>query len=1226
MLKKLLITLTIILTTTTLIYSQSGTLKGVIKDKKTKDPIPFVNIVIELDGKQLGGTTTNFDGNYTIKPIPPGKYDVKATFVGYKPLLIRGVIINSDKIRVLDIDMESTITTLETFEIIEYKVPLIDKDQTSTGGTMTSEEISKMSARSAQSVAVQVGGVFSRDGEMGSIRGSRTEGTVMYIDGIRVRGSSSLPKSALEQVTVITGGTPSRYGDATGGIINTTTKGPSRKFGAGVEFVTSELLDKYGYNLLGFNVQGPLIMGKDTNSSSSLLGFFIAGEASYLKDPRPYRTGVSRVKEDVLVSLEADPLRPSGLGFGTYQNSEYVHKDDIENIAAKTDADRYGINLIGKIDVRTTNNTNLTFGGTFDYGTGRLWSLENSMYNAKNNGEYITSTWRVYGRFTQRFPSDKDSKSIIKNVYYSIQADYSKYNNKNQNKDHKDDLFKYGYVGDFKTYKIKSYELGSDSVFGYNNVFVHNGFRDTLYAFTSSDINPDLSNYTQQYYNLYPLSSGYYINSELVQNGGGLLNGQLPDPVYSPYLWTNTGTPYNGYSVTNASQIGINAHGSADIGNHEVQFGLIYEQRVDRAYAYKPAGFWTLMRGLTNYHIEQLDKSSPHAVFDANGVFQDTIWYDRLYDASSQTFFDINLRKKLGLSVDGLDWIDVDNIDPSFFSVDMFSADELLNNSDRIYRGNSYVSYYGYDHTGKLLKDKPSFDDFFNDKDDDGNYTRDIGAFEPIYMAGYIQDKFAFKDLIFNIGLRVDRYDANQKVLKDPYLLFEAKTVGEVNAVDFGSSHPSNMGSDYVVYVNDVHNPSSIVGYRNEDVWYNSEGTEISDPSVLEGSTGIAPYLVDPDDNVLSSKAFKDFEPQISYMPRISFSFPISDEALFFAHYDVLTKRPTTGTRLNPASYYYIESIGQNRISNPDLKPEKTVDYELGFQQVLNKSSALRFSAYYRQMKDMVQIFKYTDAYPVSYISYNNIDFGTVKGMTISYDLRRSKNVWVKTSYTMQFANGTGSSATSGLNLVTSGQPNLRTLGPYSYDQRHQIKTTIDFRFDEGKKYNGPVINRKVKGTNKVKSIALLENTGFNITFNGGSGTPYSRQSNVTSAILGGGSSLLQGSINGSRLPWQFRIDARIDKDFSIKWGKDKEKSKKITYVNIYLQILNLLNSKNVMGVYRYTGNPDDDGFLAAAEYQNQIESNNDPQAFRDLYEIRVNNPGNYSLPRRIRLGIALNF
>jgi len=75
----------------------------------------------------------------------------------------------------------------------------------------------------------------------------------MYIDGIRVRGSSALPPSAIEQVSVILGGIPAQYGDAVGGIINVTTKGPSRKFGAGIEIETSEFLDKFGYNRAGLN-------------------------------------------------------------------------------------------------------------------------------------------------------------------------------------------------------------------------------------------------------------------------------------------------------------------------------------------------------------------------------------------------------------------------------------------------------------------------------------------------------------------------------------------------------------------------------------------------------------------------------------------------------------------------------------------------------------------------------------------------------------------------------------------------------------------------------------------------------------------------------------------------------------------------------------------------------------------------------------------------------------
>lgn len=1215
MLKKLLFTVTLSLIVT-MTFAQSGTLRGKIRDKDTKEPIPFANIIIEAGGKQYGGSTTDFDGNYTIRPIPPGSYDVKATYVGYKPLMITGVRIINDKVEFLDVVMESTTTTLETFEVVEYKVPLIDKDQTSSGRTMTSEEIAKMPARGAASVAITVGGVFSADGEVGSIRGQRSEGTAMYIDGVRVRGSSSLPQAALEQVTVITGGTPAQYGDATGGIINVTTKGPSRDFGAGFELITSQLFDSYNYNLLGFNIQGPLLKSKDPNQTTSLLGFFIAGEATYVKDPRPFSTPTYKVNNDLLSQIKETPYRPTGLGFGTYQNAAYIRQGDLEDLDAKENAQSYGFNISGKIDVRTTQNTNLTFGGSYNWGGGRLWNFTNSLLNSENNGEFNNTTWRVYGRFTQRFPSDKDSRAFVKNIFYSIQADYSKVYNVSQSYYHKDEFFKYGYVGKFTTTKIRSYELGADTSLGYEDIWVHNGYRDIMYDFEPSSMNPGLSSYTSQYYSLYPKNSGLYSNYTLVQAGGGLLNGQTPTSIYS--LWANTGTPYGAYSKVDATQIGLIAQGSADIGNHAVVFGFQYEQRIDRGYSVGATALWTLMRQLTNRHIEQRDLANPIPVFDANGIFQDTVNYQRLYDAASQSFFDMNLREKLGLAKNSLDWIDLDNYDPSTFSMDMFSADELLN------QGNSYVSYFGYDHTGKPLNRKPTFDDFFTAKDENGNYTRQIGAFEPIYMAGWISDKFAFNDLIFNIGLRVDRYDANQKVLKDPYLLFEAKTVDEVN--DLGN-HPSNMNGDYVVYVNDVKNPSQIVGYRNGSVWFNADGKEISDPSVLETGSGIAPYLVDPNNKVVNSGAFKDYEPNLSFMPRISFSFPISDEALFFAHYDVLTKRPTDGERLNPVDYYFIYSVGQSAINNPNLKPERTVDYELGFQQKLNNFSSLKFSAYYREIRNLVQVYRYSGAYPVPYISFNNIDFGTVKGMTIDYDLRRISNAWIKASYTMQFADGTGSSATDGINLVRTGQPNLRTTNPLSIDRRHAVSLIVDFRYSEGKKYDGPVITRRIKGTDKVKTIALLENTGFNVTFTGGSGTPYSRQANPTSAILGGGNSLLQGSINGSRLPWQFRMDARIDRDMSFKYGKAEEESKKKRIdMNVYLQILNVLNVKNVMGVYRFTGNPDDDGYLAAAEFQNQIESQNDPQAFRDLYILRVNNPFNYSLPRRIRLGVIVNF
>ena len=68
------------------------------------------------------------------------------------------------------------------------------------------------------------------------------------------------------------------------------------------------------------------------------------------------------------------------------------------------------------------------------------------------------------------------------------------------------------------------------------------------------------------------------------------------------------------------------------------------------------------------------------------------------------------------------------------------------------------------------------------------------------------------------------------------------------------------------------------------------------------------------------------------------FSFPISDEAQFFAHYDVLTQRPPSANRIEPLDYLYMEDNVGATLNNPDLKPEKTVDYELGFAKKLTFS------------------------------------------------------------------------------------------------------------------------------------------------------------------------------------------------------------------------------------------------------------------------------------------------
>ena len=195
-------------------------------------------------------------------------------------------------------------------------------------------------------------------------------------------------------------------------------------------------------------------------------------------------------------------------------------------------------------------------------------------------------------------------------------------------------------------------------------------------------------------------------------------------------------------------------------------------------------------------------------------------------------------------------------------------------------------------------------------------------------------DKFTFDDIIFNVGLRVDRFDANQPVLKDPYVVGQSYTVGDLQGelgdqLSGNNFIPENIGDDFVVYTDALVDPTSIVGFRNGDKWYNAQGTEITDPDVLAVNTAYPAPWLKPSDNAnsddpyeLTSEAFKDYDPAINIMPRISFSFNISDEAVFFAHYDVLTQRPSGSNQFSPIDYLFLETRNV-LISNPDLRQKK---------------------------------------------------------------------------------------------------------------------------------------------------------------------------------------------------------------------------------------------------------------------------------------------------------------
>ena len=1195
-------------------YGQTrpGSFKGTVKDKRTGEVIPFATVIVKDKDVVIATGTTDFDGKYNINPINAGVYNLTCKFIGYADFNLNGVTVYSGKPKVVNFDMtvESTIITEVT---VIAKEDLIETGKTSD--IVSSEEIKNLPYRNLSQIVGTTAGVFQQDGSGSfNVRGSRSSTNVIFIDGVKVRGDVNLPRDAILQTEVITGGVPAQYGDVTGGVISTTTKGPAPYYFGSSEILTSSAFDPYHYNLGALTLGGPIIRNKKTGQP--IVGFLLASEFQYNRDGSPRSLTTWKVNDQKLAELEANPLVPASSGFGVLNAADFLTQADLEDQNYRENVARTAVRVSGNLKFVTSEKTTLTLGGRYNMNQGRNGSRFNELMNYGNNSESFSQDWSTYVRFQQRFGNPSDtSNSLIRNAFYTIQMDFTRNERLSQDARHKDNLFAYGHIGNFKTTYRPLYVLGSDTITDPNDPNygkVMDAYTLAVYQsigvdFTPGQNNPILSNYTSNFYDFVDQSLIFNRARSLedIRAGGGLLNGDQPSSVYG--LWGNVGANQASYGKTLNDQFRITASSTFDIKDHSLIVGVEYEQRFDRSYSIGARGLWTLMRLLQNDAIRELDLNNPTASYN-NGVFQDTLNYPRLFDADKPRTFDRELREKLNLDPNGTDWLDIDSYDPSTFSLDMFSANELLNIGS-----SQYVSYFGFDYLGNRLTTRPSLTDFFA-TDAQGNSQRLVGAFEPIYMAGYIQDQFTFEDLFFNIGVRVDRFDANQPVLADPYVLYPVYTVGDLGATALaGYDVPQGMSDDAVVYVDDQENPSSIVGYREGNTWYTASGEVEANPkNIADKSGGIKPFLINPgiEDQklaVTANESFKDYTPQVTVSPRISFQFPISDEAEFFAHYDIMVQRPDPGVnRMNPITYLQLENGDNgNLLANPDLRPQRTTDYEIGFRQKLGDNSALKISAFYREMRDMMQSFSFTEAYPVTYIAFGNLDFGTVKGYTMQYDLRRTGNVRLNANYTLQFADGTGSSSTSGANIARSGQPNLRYILPLTFDSRHQVVMNMDYRYGGGAAYNGPVWFGK----------RVLENAGLNVVLNANSGTPYTRRSLAFG--LTDGVTPITGNINGSRLPWSFRIDATANKMWNFNEGP-------FSNFEVYVQLLNVLNTQNTLGVYSYTGSPSDDGYLSSPQGQNAIQFQTNAQSFADLYNISLANPGLFSLPRRIRLGIRV--
>ncbi|MGH7452932.1 MAG: TonB-dependent receptor plug domain-containing protein, partial [bacterium] len=266
----------------------------------------------------------------------------------------------------------------------------------------------------------------------------------------------------------------------------------------------------------------------------------------------------------------------------------------------------------------------------------------------------------------------------------------------------------------------------------------------------------------------------------------------------------------------------------------------------------------------------------------------------------------------------------------------------------------------------------------------------------------------------------------------------------EVNAGVDGPRHPILAA----FYVQDKLEFSDLVlnlGFRYD--YFKTDEPTFADPNniILTAAGNIDPAQLKGD------KTYSTFS------PRIGLSFPVTDRTVFHAQYGKFTQQPD----LENLFTAYLELANRLQagnfvtLDNPLLEPVKTTAFEIGFRQQIGDNAALDITAYYKELRDLVQA-RNLSINQTSFATFVNGDYGSVKGLSATFELRRTQRVAAVAAYTLQFAGGTGSAANDAFAINWLGNPPRYPtfVAPLGFDQRHTDNVALDFRTTAG---DGPM-------------------------------------------------------------------------------------------------------------------------------------------------------------------------
>jgi len=175
-------------------------LSGKVTDSKSGEVLIFATVKVFQAGKFIQRTETDIDGNYFFSAPPVGLIDIEVQYVGYEAIMIKNFEIKPGKDHRLDFKMNIDNNILNEVQIVAYKVPLVEIDNTSQGTTITAEKIRNLPTNSVDAITTTAAGNSSSTGSEISVRDSRSNETVYFLDGVRVNGNS-VPQSEISNNT-----------------------------------------------------------------------------------------------------------------------------------------------------------------------------------------------------------------------------------------------------------------------------------------------------------------------------------------------------------------------------------------------------------------------------------------------------------------------------------------------------------------------------------------------------------------------------------------------------------------------------------------------------------------------------------------------------------------------------------------------------------------------------------------------------------------------------------------------------------------------------------------------------------------------------------------------------------------------------------------------------------------------------------------------------------------